>query len=421
MRPETVAVAFGLWVALVLLLPKRSVWRLGERLRLLGRGERSYLYGPPTRPQVGGPGGPLRWLRANAAGIAEVGIPLFILGAAIGVYGRQRRRELQLVWAASERGLAWGLVETEVAEEEVTRQLAALGEPALRTLPVDPAGAFERPPLSWTREWEAELAPIVDPEEAGGGEAQVPFRRRLDPGLSIRTLGPLSIRSGDKELAESLLRRPVLAFLWVLLLILALDERGLHERPFVAEELAPGIGRPQQLERMRGRLRDISLYLDPALSAAIVADARTVRLDLTNCSVDLLNLRSLVNEAKSAGPLLPDELLREATEMLDGSAGEFLPEWESLEQTVSGGRGSAQEFVERLREGAERDRVDLLVAVAEAHIARRNPARAIPFLEEVHNRRPDLEPAARRFAQALHDAGQPLRAQQVAAPYGFSA
>jgi hypothetical protein len=137
--------------------------------------------------------------------------------------------------------------------------------------------------------------------------------------------------------------------------------------------------------------------------------------------VDLLDLRSLAAEAKGAGPLLSDDLPKDAIRVLDESAAEFLPEWDPLERAVPENKGAAVEMIERIRQGVERARIDLLVAVAEAFMARKDPARAVGYLEEVNSRRPDLEPIARRFADALRAAGQPLRADQVSAVYGFSA
>ena len=242
MRPEGVALALLFWAALALLLPKRSLANLRERFRLLGEGRRTHLFGPPSLTAGAAATGPVGWLRANAGGILECGVPLFMVAAVIGTYGRQRRRERQLLWADTETGLAWRLLEGELDDEDVARRLVTLGSPPLRAQPAAAGGSFERPPLAWTREWEAErLGVDLTAEEQA--EIAVPFRRSMDRGLTIRTLGPLSIRSGEEELAPALLRRPVLAFLWVLLLILGLDERGpLSDRAPIAEELAPGSG-----------------------------------------------------------------------------------------------------------------------------------------------------------------------------------
>ncbi|MGI8610251.1 MAG: hypothetical protein ACR2MY_13690 [Candidatus Dormibacteria bacterium] len=424
MPPDLILATVTTWLALVLILPKRSWSQIPRRLRLLAAGERRSVFGPaaPVLGHQAGFGRLLRWGRVNALPVVECGVPVFLLGLALGAYGRQRRRERELLWAETEAGLAWRMLDGQFDREDLSGRFVAGGRPPLRMTTIAEIGAtFERPPVAWTQEWEAErLALTVESQE---DEPQtVPFRPSLDGRLRIHTLGGLSILFGDEDLAPALLRRQVLAFLWLLLLSWALDPSPRpSERPLVAEELAPGIGRAQQLERLRGRLRDFGLYLHPALVSAIHADPRIVRFELADCSIDVLELRSLAEEAKGTVPYLPEELLKDSVRMLEESSGEFLPEWEALERAVPEGRGAALEMIERIRNDVERARIELLVAVAEAFMARKLPARAVTYLEEVNSRRPDLEPVARRFVEALRQSGQPLRADQVSATYGFPA
>jgi hypothetical protein len=230
----------------------------------------------------------------------------------------------------------------------------------------------------------------------------------------------LSIRADNGEdLARDLMRRPKLAFMWMLLLAGALDGRESWNRSVLADELYPG--HTQGLANLRGRLRDFSDNVPSQISVMIRVEPDRVHLDLTNSSIDLIRARSLLGELRSYDKLLPDDLLKSAVALLEEGQGEFLPEWDILEAQLMQRRVGATDIIENVRREAESLRIELLLTVGEAFIARGDPSRSIPFFEEANNRRPDLEPVALRFVEALRKTGQPLRAKQVASEYGFPA
>ena len=80
--------------------------------------------------------------------------------------------------------------------------------------------------------------------------------------------------------------------------------------------------------------------------------------------------------------MLTGDLAAEASRILDETEGEFLPEWEEIEKETNGGRGAAAEYVRTLREIAETARVDFMGALAANHMARQEPRKAIPLLEQ---------------------------------------
>jgi len=228
-----------------------------------------------------------------------------------------------------------------------------------------------------------------------------PFRLARDGGLRIYTLGGLAIYRADEDLAPSLMRRPSLAFLVVHLLAHAVVDPGTNQyRASIAEEQAPRLGSSEARAKLRGKLRDISGFLDHDLARLVYSDPEYIRFELAGCSVDVMSLQALAAEAQTAGPVLPPDLLAEAKSALEDGPGEFLPEWGALENEASASGGAAEVVVERARECAERARVDLLIAVADAYLALRNPAAAVPYVEEANSRRPDLEPVAARFVEA---------------------
>lgn len=280
---------------------------------------------------------------------------------------------------------------------------------------------MERAPLSWTEDWERlERGGQGTGEVPAAPPAAVPFRVGGGAGLRIRTLGGLAIYRGEEDLAPSLMRRPSLAFLVVHLLAHAVVDPGANQyRPSIAEEQAPRLGSSEARARLRGKLRDISAFLDPDLAGLIRSDPEHVSFDLSGCSVDVMRLIALARDVRNGTSVLSRDLLDEAKAALDDAPGEFLPEWGALEKAASATGGAAEVVIEKARERAERARVDLLVAVADAYLAMRNPGAAVPYLEEANSRRPELEAVAALFIEALRASGQPGRADQVQAAYGF--
>ena len=138
-----------------------------------------------------------------------------------------------------------------------------------------------------------------------------------------------------------------------------------------------------------------------------------MRLDLTQCSVDLLRLEEMAAECVAKEGMLSPDLVAHATTVLDQSAGEFLPGWEQLENGVNGARGAAGELVRQLRQRAETARIDLMGALAANHLARQEPGRAIPLLEQALERQPDREDLARKLRTAYLATGQMARAADL--------
>jgi len=83
---------------------------------------------------------------------------------------------------------------------------------------------------------------------------------------------------------------------------------------------------------------------------------------------------------------MTSDLVAEAGRTLDATEGEFLPDWEEIENETNGGRGGAAGYVSTLRKVAATARVDIMGALAANHLARQEPRKAIPLLERALER-----------------------------------
>jgi len=111
--------------------------------------------------------------------------------------------------------------------------------------------------------------------------------------------------------------------------------------------------------------------------------------------------------------MLTGDLAAEASRILEETEGEFLPGWEQIESDTNGGRGAAAEYVRVLRQAAETARVDLMGALAADHLARQEPRKAIPLLEQALERQSDREDLARKLRAAYLETGQMARAAEL--------
>ena len=84
-----------------------------------------------------------------------------------------------------------------------------------------------------------------------------------------------------------------------------------------------------------------------------------------------------------------------------------------IERAVTGARGAAADIVRDLKMKVEDARVTLLAALAKDRMARRDPGKAIPLLEQALERRPDREDLAVTLRVAYFETGQVSRARAL--------
>jgi hypothetical protein len=426
--------AADLWLLVLLLVPKRGLGDLRLRLHELSAGRRRWLFEPPRGFGSGRPAGAQRAL-AEAARVFELGVPLYVAGRLAEERSAHIRLEARSQWPESVPALLAAHVSGSVGDTELAGQFRARGLP----VPVEKAvGQRARPrpalPMDWWLDQEREpVAPNgegaeVSPLEPVASEPETvtsvvkPIARSGPTLLEIHTMGRIEIRESDEDLSSVMLSRPVLAFLWLYLLVRALlNPRDRVMRTELADELTPGLATEKQRKRLTDRLWDMQHgdLPKPLADRVVIEQDDSLRLDLTHCTLDLLRFQTLATECAGKNGLLPPDLAEEASRMLDAVQGEFLPGWDQLENEVTGGRGTAGDLVRELRQRAETARVNLLGALAANYLDRREPARAIQFLEQALERQPEREDLARKLHIAFVETGQTSRAAEIQSSYSL--
>src|SRR5205823_902999 len=147
--------------------------------------------------------------------------------------------------------------------------------------------------------------------------------------LGIRTLGGLQLWVEGQDLAGVVLDSPVSGFVWLRLLIEALrDPAARPVRDDLCDEVFPGLDRPTQLARLRGRMHDIRQF--PAvLAGRVKVEGALLSFDLDGCAIDAVDLIELADSCARVGALSPD-LAARAESLLALTDGILLPLWEGL-------------------------------------------------------------------------------------------
>lgn len=449
MPPEIVGMleALPLAALLLLLMPKRAVGLVRVRLGHLSAGRRRWLFEPPrgwgaTRTSA------RQRVLAEALRAFEIGVPLYVVARFAEERAAHAKLEARERWANSQEALFGRHVVGKLSEAELAAQLLSRGLPLPAKKAVAPkVEPYRLASLDWWLKVQAlaeerarttsiangdavgppEAAPDDAAEEAIGAdeldESAIPAPPSMpaEPPtyLGISIVGRIEIRHDGKDLVSELLRKPVLAFMWLYLLVRWLTaSKDRMPRPDFAEELTPGMSREKQGTRLRNRLSNIGNGALPAsLATRVDDDGESVKLDLSGCSIDLLRLEELAAECLAKEGMLSLELAADAARLLDATAGELLPGWEQLENSVTGGRGAAGVFVRALRVRAESARITLMGALAANHLARQQPGQAIPLLEQALERQPDRDDLARKLRMAYLQTDQLTRAAELQKTY----
>jgi hypothetical protein len=425
-RPDGTHLAWvlGLWLLLLLLVPKIDWRTIVVRLRAAAAGRRRYFGRPPTfQGEVNGSFGRrvldlagVEWPR-----VLELGVPLYLLAIVVEADGSSRRRSEQAQWESSPSGMLLKHLSGELDEAGLNASLKLHGLLPLAARPaVSSPRPLTMPPIAWRREWERDLATDADGAGVDPGPTVMATPASVPTHLDIRTLGGLHLRHGEIDLAGALLEHPVLSFIWLYLLVRAARSPGDRiTRSALADEVSPGLDAERQRERLRGRLRDLQRLPGP-LSERLQVDDQFVSMELSGCRFDAAHVVALATECRDKPGLLSSELVEEAHVALAESSGEFLPAWDELEQRITGQRGAASEIVAEVRQQVAAAGVDLLAALGAHYLARREPERAVTQLEEALRRRPDREDLAMKLAAAYQESGQPRRTEQLSREYGLS-
>ncbi len=381
----------AIWLLFVLLVPKRAVNSLAERLRATAQGHRVYVFAPPAEL---GRGFAMSGL-GEGVRLIQVGLPVYLL--CLWAEARGRRRRL-----AMPSSTASPLPPAPKAHPPARRQ-------------------YVLPPMAWRRDWEATL--LSRSTEAGGlvapaTPAHAELRPQLYAPLTIRSLGNLQLLCAGEDLTARLLRAPTLCFIWLFLLThAAARPRSAVHRQVLAEEAFPGIDPDQQRGRLRGRLSDLQHDLPGVLADRVKVDGDLLRLDVETAEFDVARLRHTADELAAGSGLLTDAGIKAIEVGIASYAGEYLPIWDEVERQTTGGRGSAGDLVRAVRTLTDDLHIQLLVRLARHHEARHDSPQTIPLLEEVLRRRPEREDVAQILTAAYRETGQMIRARQLETTY----
>ena len=416
--PETVLSVAALWLALALVVPKRNWRTIRLRLQATGNGERRHPFGPPLPSRSDISSRFLRLLAAEAPRCLELGVPLWLAVLHAEYLGLQRRRLAEAEWANSPTGWTWAHVRGRISEEELHKRLSdgAYPSPAAKAR-LRFRLQYTMPPMSWLRhldEDHIEGHPNSTSDAIGQRRGEEPLIGQAS--LTVQTLGSLKVCLGDTDLTAKLHARPTVSFLWQYLLVRATYAPGQPiPRSVVADELYPGVERERQLERLRKRLFHLQGNL-PELSRCLEVTERDLMLDIEACQVDAVEILRLANGNRGAG-LLPEPVAGEMEAAIAAAAAEFLPDWDDLQQTISGGRGTAEEYVRSLRARLQEARVALLARLGSHFLARREAGHAASILDEAFRLDPERKGLAEDLATALEAAGHRARAAEVRRRY----
>jgi DNA-binding SARP family transcriptional activator len=416
MSPDLVLAAAGIWVSVLLIVPKRRLGGLRRRLADAASGERRYAFGPP-RNLTGEPNGVPRRL-AGAAGselsrALELGIPIYALALVAETWGRQARQVAEERWVHSPAGLLLRHLGGEIAEANLTQSLEAWGHPPpAPKLTLEVPRRYRLPPMEWRRAWEVRdggpsetTASLVNGSGASF-EAAEPVESTRQAILEFQTLGGLRVIADGVDQTSELLEHPILSFILVYLLVRAVVAPGKPTtRPMIADELFPGLDPQVQRERFRHRLSDLKALL-PAVAAAVIVKGETLWFDAEACSVDALGLLDLASECIRAGGHLSGEVYSAAREALAAGDAEFLPEFAEIERRATGGRGEVIELAREAQRRLEAARVDLLTGLAESHAIRRESDRAAAYFEEALRRDPGRDDVRRQLEAIELESGR---------------
>jgi hypothetical protein len=418
----------GLCVAAVLVVPKRSWRSIPAHLRETAEGERVYAFGLPARC------GPLaddvveRWfqlVRREWPRVVDLGVPLYVLGVVVEARGARRSRARDAAWRGSASALILEHLAGRQPESALRERLRERGlrEPATKlTLP--PPREFVLPPIHWRTQWDQEVA-AMSSASAGAAKPEHPATTPVHPAaepvsaeFEVHTLGEIRFCFRGEDIAPRFLRKWVLGYLWLYLLIREARRPGDRVlRGIIADELFPGQDPEVQNERVRRRLSELTGELQPALRDCIKMESGYVRLDLSRYRFDLRELLDLVRRVEREPDGLGEDRVAEIREALVKAGEEWLPGWEEIERKGTGGRGAAGELVAEVRAEVAAAHASLLRVLADWYVARGQAKRVIPDLEEGLRRRPDQALIATKLIAAYEHAGQPDLAARVRREY----
>jgi len=232
--------------------------------------------------------------------------------------------------------------------------------------------------------------------------------------IAIRTFGGLRVVEGGKDWAAALNARPVMAFVWLRMVVAAVRQGAAGVmREEIGRQTSPGLDRETQLRRLRNLLYQGLRELPDALRSRIVVEPQMLKFALTDCSVDAIELLEL--SAQCAGrTMLSPALEVRVRRAVDRSGDPFLPEFESVEDLATDHHPTCGDMIRSVREQLLTKRVELTMVLADTYAGEHKPADAIAVLEPALKAYPERRDIAQRLAAAYRAAGREDEARGLA-------
>jgi hypothetical protein len=253
---------------------------------------------------------------------------------------------------------------------------------------------------------------IETPLTGEGSEPPTPA-----PHMIVATFGGLHIREGGQDWAQALMSRPVTGFVWLRLLVAAVrNPASPVGRDEVARQASPGLSRDVQLKRLRNVIAKGLREMPPVLRDRILVMPESMSFRLEGCEIDAIELITLSAAASGRRELSPIEAAR-VQRVLSTCQGNFLPEFETIEDLATDRHPTCTELIRELRESLTNKRVELSLLLADIHLRAGQPAQAIAVLEPALNDRPERKDLGDRLAAAYRGAGREAEAKALEARY----
>lgn len=261
-------------------------------------------------------------------------------------------------------------------------------------------------------------APRLTAPAALESSADVELLEPPAPAMVISTFGGLQVREGGYDLAPELMSRPVTGFVWLRLLVAAiLDPSARSGRDDLSRQATPpGLSRANRLKRLRNVINPGLRDMPEALRERILVEPEALSFRLDGCRVDAIELLAVSAES-SRRSRLSGGLVERVRRIIDESHGDFLSEFEMLENVATDRHPTCNALMAELRERLANRRADLSLLLAEADLSGGRPQQAITVLELALAGRVERKDIADRLAAAYRAAGRDAEAKALAARY----
>jgi len=262
------------------------------------------------------------------------------------------------------------------------------------------------------------IQPVKAPALIAMPESEaLPEAVRPPPEMVVSTFGGLHVLQGGTDWAAALMSRQVTGFVWLRLLLAAINAPLTRiGRDEVARQASPGLSRAVQLKRLRNVVGKGLREMPAALRDRILVEPEVMSFKLDGCGVDAIGLLELGAELSQSAELRGAQVAR-VQRVVQACQGTFLPEFEAIEDLATDRHPTCTGLVSELRELFVNKRVELSLLLADAHLKAGQPMQAISVLEPALADRRERKDLAARLAAAYRGAGRDAEAKALDARY----